>query len=656
MPTALDHLPHVLIDAGSATVWLFGLAALLRALVLTGVLIPGTAIVILGGILVQRGLLDGATLVWVIALGSVAGAEISFLLGRIAGHGPSEPAGGPLVRAAAMIDRRGGSGLVAARFHGALAGIAPFEAGRAGMPHGPFALWNAAGAAVHTVVLFGMGQGIGLAAGTLGAIAPRPVVFGAVVIAALAVLLGTWGHIRRHGAATLAVLRALRAALLRRPCVRRQLDRHPRLAGFVAARFGTDQFMGLAGTILAALLIYIAVAYADSVLDFLGGGDVLSADARIANLFHAMRDDRITAVMAWITQAGGRHGVVPMLAGTTLALLMLRRHDLLGGLWIAAIGNQVTVTLLKALFDRPRSALGYFTETSGSFPSGHAAGALAVWAMLFYLAWRSRLVRLDVAIVGAIVTAALIGLSRVYLVVHYVSDVLNGALVGGFWLTLGIAFCEWRRFAPRAAPSVRHRTIAAGCVGFAALTVIVGATMTVSPLNPAVNRTILTVTTPANLLADTGLPAMTEVLSGAPRKGIDLIVAAPDEEALSQALQSAGWIAAPRPNLARLVAAIVDGWTGRPPSAALVVPTFWDDRPTALAFARPGPKGDAIHLRLWDSLTRTADGGLILVGTVTQEDPLDWIAADRPARAVRTPAVDRLVAELAARGLEVSRP
>ena len=56
MPTALDHLPHVLTDAGSATVWLFGLAALLRALVLTGVLVPGTTIVILGGMLAQRGL------------------------------------------------------------------------------------------------------------------------------------------------------------------------------------------------------------------------------------------------------------------------------------------------------------------------------------------------------------------------------------------------------------------------------------------------------------------------------------------------------------------------------------------------------------------------------------------------------------------------
>ncbi|UTH47624.1 hypothetical protein KBW81_13015 [Loktanella salsilacus] len=57
-----------------------------------------------------------------------------------------------------------------------------------------------------------------------------------------------------------------------------------------------------------------------------------------------------------------------------MALLALRRYDLLGGLWIAAVGNQLTVTLLKSFFDRPRSDLGYFVETSGSFPSGHAAG------------------------------------------------------------------------------------------------------------------------------------------------------------------------------------------------------------------------------------------------------------------------------------------
>ena len=655
MPFAFDHLLPSLTDARSATIWIFGLLALLRALVLTGILIPGTAIVILGGMLAQRGLLDAATLAWVIALGSLIGAEIGYGLGRIADPGP-RPVDGPVVRARALIARRGGTSLVHARFRGPLAGLAPFEAGRVGMPHRRFAPWNLAGAVTHTIVLIGLGHGLGAAVGTLGAIAPRPVVFGALVVAALAVLLATWGRVRRHGSATLAVLAAVRDGLLRKPTIRRQLDRHPGLAGFVAARFGTDQFLGLATTILAALLVYIAIAYADSVLDFTGGGDVLSADARIANLFHAMRDDRITAVMAWITQAGGRFGVVPMLAGTTVALLILRRRDLLGGLWIAAIGNQVTVTLLKRLFDRPRSDLGYFTETSGSFPSGHAAGALAVWAMLFYLAWRLRLLRLDVAIVGAIGTAALIGLSRVYLVEHYMSDVLNGALVGGFWLILGIAFCEWRRFAPQAVPSVRRRTIAAGCAGVALLTATVIASTTVSPLNPAVDRTTGIVTTPATLLADTGLPAMTEVLSGAPRKALDLIVAVSGPEDLTRILQASEWEPVQRPDVAALAGAVLDGWTGRLLPGDLVIPTFWDDRPNTLAFARPGAAGQAIHLRFWDSLTRTADGRPILVGTVTREHPLDWTTDDQPAVEGRPPETDRIVTVLATAGLAVAQP
>ena len=60
-----------------------------------------------------------------------------------------------------------------------------------------------------------------------------------------------------------------------------------------------------------------------------------------------------------------------------------------------------------------------------------------------------------------------------------------------------------------------------------------------------------------------------------------------------------------------MLLAFYDDWTGQPLPDPLVVQTFWDNRPTDLAFALPGtdqPDGSRLHLRFWDSLLRTQDG------------------------------------------------
>ena len=655
MTLAASHLLPSLGAFGAWSFWILALVALLESLVLTGWLVPGAMIVIVAGMLTQIGVFDLVDLAWAVACGSWVGSTVSFQLGRLAAAGmPLRLAQAGVGQAGQALRRVGPAALMAGRLRGPLPALTPYAAGLQGMRPLMFALWNAVGAVLSALVLLGTGAIAGRAAGILAAAAPRVVVIGVIGGAALAVVFWTWRRARRVWPALRGIAGNLRTAVIDAPAVRRMIDRHPRLTGFFAARFGTDQFLGLTATVLGALLVYLAVAYADSVYDFLGSGGTASSDTRVANLFYALRDDRLTAVLGWITEIGGRHGVLPLLAGATLTLLALRRLDLLAGLWIAAVGNQFTVTVLKSFFGRPRSALGYYVETSGSFPSGHAAGAVAVWAMLFYLGWRLRALRLDVAIVAAVVTAALIGISRIYLVEHYVSDVLNGYLVGGFWLTLGIAFCEWRRPDAPMALSRPRRRIATGCMVLAGIAAIGIASTTVSPVNPAVDRRLLVVADPGRLLSLTAQPAMTRTLWGAPRRPVDLIVTVPDMAALSSAVTAAGWLPAPRPRVAQLAHAAIAQWTGQALPQPLVIPTFWDDRPTTLAFAWPaGPEsGPRLHLRLWDSLARTQGGQVIFVATLTQEDPLDWdadgaLGADAPGPRAR------LSRDLTAAGLAV---
>src|SRR6056297_2696156 len=84
MSYSLDQILPSLQSLGIFGYWLIGLASMLEAFFLTGVVVPGTLIVDAGGILVQRGLLDFFDLAWFVAIGSILGSELSYWTGKLA--------------------------------------------------------------------------------------------------------------------------------------------------------------------------------------------------------------------------------------------------------------------------------------------------------------------------------------------------------------------------------------------------------------------------------------------------------------------------------------------------------------------------------------------------------------------------------------------
>ncbi len=649
MPHSLDQLLPSLQSMGLWTYWILALFAMLEAIVLTGVIAPGALAVIAGGMLVQRGAIDFFDLAWFVAAGTIIGSEISFRLGRLATQGLRHStafAGSTHTRRAKeLLERYGGFAMVVGRFFGPLSAFVPFSAAMAGMSQRKFTAWNIASALPYALILPAIGYFFGSAIGTLGAAAPRILAVGVGAAIMLGLLWFIFARVRRFLPVLAEIAVSATTAVIDKPAVQGWLKRHPRLTMLAAARLDTAQFLGLTTTVLVVLFLYLLGAYIDSVTDFLGSPDVLSADTRIANLLYALRDPRLIAFFGWITTFGGAKIVVTLLGGATSALLALRRFDLLGGLWIAAVGNQISVMLLKSFFARPRSALGYFTETSGSFPSGHAAAAVAIWGMMLYLAWRCRLLSITAAGFSAIAVAFLIGLSRVYLIEHYLSDVLNGYLIGGLWLILGIAFCEWRRDRSGGGhvPSRRAGLTAAAVIGVAALAAIALAFAPGKPQNTVTAGNLVTVADPVAAVASGDIPARTETLVGDPRQTVNVVFQAPDATALTTTLQSSGWTLAPRQTLATLARAFWADWTGATLPDPLVIATFWNDRPTALSFARPGDtSGDSprLHLRVWETPYRTPDGTPVFLATLTREDPLDWVESDSQPVALLPVAID----------------
>jgi membrane-associated phospholipid phosphatase len=124
--------------------------------------------------------------------------------------------------------------------------------------------------------------------------------------------------------------------------------------------------------------------------------------------------------------------------GALLFYRNFRRHSLV--LLGAMAGNALLVLASKTLVLSPRPANGLITETGYSFPSGHVTGGLVFFGLLTYFAWHicnsAKGRKVSITLFLAIIT--LVGFDRIYLNVHWVSDVLGGYLLGTFWLTLSI--------------------------------------------------------------------------------------------------------------------------------------------------------------------------------------------------------------------------
>jgi membrane-associated phospholipid phosphatase len=170
------------------------------------------------------------------------------------------------------------------------------------------------------------------------------------------------------------------------------------------------------------------------------GETIVGVDGWVAAGLHAHASPPLTTFFSLVTELGGTTLLVAVavLAAACLARLGRRRDAAL--VLVALAGAEVLTWSLKALFQRERPTFDdpLATESSFSYPSGHALVSVAVYGALAYvlLAGGSRpRGRAVVAGCAALVVLA-VGFSRLYLGVHYLSDVLAGYAVGCAWLLL----------------------------------------------------------------------------------------------------------------------------------------------------------------------------------------------------------------------------
>lgn len=168
-------------------------------------------------------------------------------------------------------------------------------------------------------------------------------------------------------------------------------------------------------------------------------GEVLAFDDRLRLLVHELASHGLTRLMRAASLYGGPAVLIPagLLAAAGFLVKGWRRGALLAVVTLAGAG--LLNGLLKFSFARvrPASFFDYPLPGSPSFPSGHALYAASIFGGLaVLLTARIRNPLLQVAIwIVALSLILLVGLSRVYLGVHYPSDVLAGYAIGIIWVT-----------------------------------------------------------------------------------------------------------------------------------------------------------------------------------------------------------------------------
>ena len=162
----------------------------------------------------------------------------------------------------------------------------------------------------------------------------------------------------------------------------------------------------------------------------------LAFDQPILEWLHGYATPALDQVMLFITNVGGAATLLGMLAALLLGLLWLRHWRDVVFVVLAFGGAEITNLLLKALFARARPHLwpALSVETSFGFPSGHATGSVALAAIVAILLWNTHW-RVPALLIG-VLFVCLVSLSRLYLGVHYPSDVLAGAAASLTWVTL----------------------------------------------------------------------------------------------------------------------------------------------------------------------------------------------------------------------------
>ena len=197
-----------------------------------------------------------------------------------------------------------------------------------------------------------------------------------------------------------------------------------------------------AQAILAAILFMGSVVAFLAIARYVFLSEKNEFDTHVFDYLHRHVNENMTNIMLFFTSLGNHQTLVAANLLLTIYFLFIKKHK-----WYSikissiALSSVAIMSLLKIWFNRSRPLMPLLEPARGlSFPSGHAMSSLTFFGLIIYYVYRNVKNRnLKIALISVLTSVIfMIGLSRVYLRVHYASDVLAGFSAGIVWLFASI--------------------------------------------------------------------------------------------------------------------------------------------------------------------------------------------------------------------------
>lgn len=620
--------------------------AFLESLAVVGLFMPGTVLMFVVGAVIGAGALPFWPMAAWATAGAVVGDGVSFWLGRhfhqgLAERWPFRTHPQWLEGAGAFFQRHGGKSVLLGRFVGPIRPVIPAVAGMLDMPVGRFFLVNVLSGVLWAPAYLLPGVVFGASLGLAAEVATRLVL---LILALTALVVLTVWAVR----AAWRFMQPRAQALIQRGLA---FARNHPLAGRIPAALLDPARGEVSGLVVLGLTLIGAAAVFAALLDEAGNGSELTGvDNVVYHSLQLLRTPLMDRVMVVITALGDWQVLFAVVI-VLLAWLVWHRRRSAALHWLAAVAfAQLLIQAVKVITNVPRPVDVYAGASTFSFPSGHATSSMVVYGFLAVLVARELPpARRWMAYVAVAPLVILIAFSRLYLGVHWLSDVVGGLSLGLAWVALlGIAY---RR---HPAATLPWRGLAAA----AAITLVVATAVHV-PANFAADLQRYRVEPAISSMAGEAwwaeawrsLPAARQDLRGRAAHPMNVQYAG-SLDALASKLMRAGW-AEPPP---------LDGinwlrWFGGGPIAELpLLPQVHDGHHETLLLVKPAQDGHLFALRLWDSGMRLEpDGRTLWIGTasrVVANRPFPGFALPRTAGGF-TEARDVLARDLTQAGVSV---